>query len=116
MWGHKKVLNEMKWLSVDEYRNIAIQKFTHKVINTKEPEYLYTKMTQNRSPRILQENKVTSYHPRFGFKLPSRRSIRYESIKLYNNLPSKLTLLEKPSRFKSWIKRYYRNKYDLPKS
>ena len=85
MWGHKKVLTEMKWLSVDEYRNIAIQKFTHKVINTKEPEYLYTKMTQNRSPRILQENKVTSYHPRFGFKLPSRRSIRYESMKLYNN-------------------------------
>ena len=92
---------------------MAIQKFIHKSIHQREREYFNLKFTQNTTPRILEDKKVSGYLP--SFKVTSQRSIRYSSIKIYNSLPSKLTKIEQKSRFKNLLKRYNRNSSNLPK-
>ena len=54
----KQILDMLGWMSVNEYYNEAISKFAFKVLNTKEPKFVFDHFTNNRNIRNESENKI----------------------------------------------------------
>ena len=65
-------------------------------------------MTENRTPRMISENKMGPRSSEFGTTDLSRKTFIYRIHDLYNNIPRTITLIRSKQLFKKWIEAYLR--------
>ena len=104
------ILNKIGWNTIDEMQEMAISKFTNKILNNDQNYVIKNEMTINRERRTLGQNKIGILPIKYGMDKTSQNSIIIKAKSIYNNLPKELTLIQKPKLFKKWIKIFYLNK------
>lgn len=103
----KWLLNQMKWLNIENGYKISISKYIHKIINGKEEHIFKNYMTENRSRKNQKQLKLGPHKPEIGKSHYTQKTFLYQAIDICNNLPKNITLIRENNIFKKWIKRYF---------
>ena len=102
----KWILDKIGWSDYSELFISSIQKTVHHILNVENDHYFKTELLQNRKIRNFSENKLGPQKTNFGFTKLELSSFFYLSVKYYNILPKKLTLLKKHINFKRALKKF----------
>lgn len=81
-----------------EYKALT---FLHKIINKKEPPYLYEKLN------FSQSTRVNNIIPKRCIHLSSQRQFFLYAVRLWNNLPNYLKHICRDSQFQSELKKHF---------
>ena len=106
-----ELLNTMNWLSIDKLVTLNTAIMINNILNTKEPELLYLRLTNNSNTN--NNSNRSSLGKKLGQKPINEGKSRYTvnqfvsiSYKIYNNLPSQITSISDPQLFKKHLKTY----------
>ena len=102
------LLEQTNSLSVHQSTAYQTLVLTHKIINTRKPAYLATKMCLHRDSGIILRSQEGNINQERYHLNSSRSRFLYRSAKLFNRLPTKLKLEERLRSFKHdvriWVK------------
>ena len=89
------ILKKVKWISIEERYQLTVLKLTHKLLNSDNHNrhFLAEIMTENRTIRMLKENKLGPKQKVNNNDKFTMKTFTYRSIDLYNRLPREFTLL-----------------------
>ena len=119
-WSTKQLLDGMKWNSVSSMLEIASSRLTHSIINRDIPENMSYRIKSNFNPnpqttRATGDGRLGTKPKGFGRTNTTKNHYRANSYKIYSKIPSIITEIKNPKRFKIALKRYHKNPKNLPK-
>jgi len=88
----------MPFVNFLKYRTLL---FLHKIINTKEPLYLYNKL------QFSQSSRTKNLVPKAYMYLNSQRSFYVNSVRLWNMLPNNIKHVYSGPQFKNKLRTYF---------
>ena len=104
------------WHDYETLHKSAIQKITHKILNSENENSIKYTLTSNRGVRHFAQNKVCPQLPKVGLTKIDQNSYQYLAVKFYNELPKELTLIKNHNIFKIWLAKYKQDEKILMKS
>ena len=115
-WSHTKLMEKMKWISVNNLIKLHTSTLIHQIINTKQPQYIHINLnnTTNLNTRSSAINKLGPLHQDQGNSIYTKNTFITKSHEIYNSLPDILTAITNKKYFKTKLRKYIINNNDLP--
>ena len=115
-WSQKHLMDEMNWLCINDLITFHTTTTIHQTLNTKTPNYMYKRMQNNQQlpTRSSAINKLGPKPPNQGNTTHSKNTFIPRSYEIYNNIPDVITAIPGRRFFRTKMKRYLKNKNDLP--
>ena len=101
---NKMILTKINWTPIQKMIQLLSVKVMHSIVQTEEPEDLYNLL------RIPKRKTAKMGLKKYPKKSKLSKSLIYQAVKTYNDLPEKVKTKEK-EKFKSTVNRYYKSNY-----
>lgn len=107
------MLNELKWMSINQRLHYNVLVYVFKIKNKLTPEYLckkleYNRDFHNRNTRNREELRLPNIKTEFA-----RKTIFYNGIKMFNQLPSEIRKQTQLNMFKKMVKNFVMENIDI---
>ena len=103
-------LRNLNWLNYTELFEYCVAKFANKLIHSDSSHHIKYEILDKRRGRNLAQDKLGPINENLGRHAATQATFSYYSIRIYNNLPANLTLIDKKHIFKKYAKKFFLNK------